>query len=113
MVRRCRSNVLAAFIVMLTGCTGESVRVILPARHPVNPTATEVPYVQPDDPFAGAPFPTAPTHHGQPPDHRHKHQPAKEDDEMRMDDMRMDDEQGEEMMHGGHDGHDERKEDQR
>lgn len=104
MICHCRSYVFAAFLVLLAGCTGESVRVILPARHPANPTATEAPYVQPGDPLAGVPFSTAPAYHGQPPDHMHDHQPVKEDDEMRMDDMRMDDDHEGHMDHGGHHG---------
>lgn len=98
MARLCCLYVLAAFFIIFAGCTGESVRVVLPDRHPANPSAAEAPFVPPPDPFAGIPLP------GAPPEQRHDHHPSRMDDDMRMEDMRMDDDQEEHVNHGGHDG---------
>lgn len=88
-----------AFFVV-AGCTGESVRVVLPGTHPANPSAAEAPFVLPPDPFTAEP-PTPPPAE-KPAGHRHGDQHGSTDDEMRMDDMRMDDNEGGGMMHGDH-----------
>jgi len=100
---------LSLFLVALAGCTGESVRVVLPEGHPANPSAAEAPFVMPPDPFAGLPPSVSPPSSEQPPGHRHGHQHGgmggkMSEDEMRMDDMRMDDDKGGATKHGGHDG---------
>ena len=104
MFRLLHSCVLASLLVALAGCTGESVRVVLPDQHPANPSAQEAPFVPPPDPFAGVTPPVLPSPPEEHPEHRHEHHPGGMDDDMRMDDMRMDDEKSDEMMHGGHGG---------
>jgi hypothetical protein len=73
MVRFRCSYVLASFFVALAGCTGESVRVVLPDHHPANPSAAESPFVPPPDPFAGITLPAVPSSKEQPAVHRHEH----------------------------------------
>jgi len=70
----------AVALIALASCTGESVRIVIPERHPANPTAAEAPFAMPPDPFAGitdlTPSPTpreAPTdHHGHSSHDRHE-----------------------------------------
>ena len=102
MIRRCISIAITALFVLLAGCTGESVRVVLPDRHPANPSAAEAPFVPFPDPFTPLPFPSVPSRPAEPHEHRHEHHPGQTDEDMRMDDMRMDDEKGGEMNHGSH-----------
>ena len=115
MIRLCRSYAFAAFLFLFAGCAGESVRIVLPDRHPANPSAAEVPFVPPPDPLAGVTLPFVPSRIEKPPEHRHGNHPDQMDDEMRMDDMKMDNGQSDEMMHGDHagTGAEERKEQQR
>lgn len=98
-----RTIILVVLLVSTAGCTGEGVRVVLPERHPANPSATEAPFVPIPDPFAEA-RPASPSRPAEPHEHRHEHHPGRADDDMRMDDMRMDDDQQDHMKHGGHDG---------
>lgn len=91
-----RTLILLLLLAAVSGCTGESVRVILPDRHPANHSAAEAPFVLPPDPFAGLPLPAVPSRPAEPHEHKHEHQ--------QMDDMQMDDEKSGEMMHGGHGG---------
>jgi hypothetical protein len=97
-----RTIILMVLLVTASGCTGESVKVVLPDRHPANPSAVEAPFVSPPDPFAGVPLPVVPSRPEEPRVHRHEHHPDPMDKEMRMDDMQMDDDKGNEMIHGGH-----------
>jgi hypothetical protein len=41
-----------AGLIALSGCTGESIRMTIPERHPANPAAAEAPFSPPSDPFA-------------------------------------------------------------
>lgn len=107
MIHRFGSYAFAAFLVLLAGCTGGSVRIVLPAGHPANPSAHEAPFVPPPDPFAGVTLPSRPS---EVPGHRHEHRPVPPDEDMRMDDMRMDDDQQGHMEHGGHQGATDKKE---
>lgn len=93
-----------AFFILFAGCTGESVRVILPDRHPANPSAAEAPFVPIPDPFAGISLPREPSRPAKPPEQRHEHHPGQMNQEMQMEDMRMEDDRGSEMKHGGHGG---------
>jgi len=104
MIRLCCSYALTVFFVLLAGCTGESARVVLPDRHPANPSAAEAPLVPIPDPFAGVTLPAAPSSPAKPPGQRHGHHPGQTNEEMQMEDMQMEDDRGSEMKHGGHDG---------
>lgn len=101
MQRSRRTIILMVLLVTASGCTGESVRVILPDRHPANPSATEAPFVPSPDPLAGVPLPVLPSRPEEPHEQRHEHHPDQMDDDMRMDDMQMDDDKGNEMKYGG------------
>ncbi|CAG1007541.1 hypothetical protein ANAEL_03549 [Anaerolineales bacterium] len=104
-MRRFRHSIIfVVLLVTLSGCTGESVRVVLPERHPANPSAVEAPFVLPPNPFAEEALPSPPPSE-KPAHRRHGDHPGAPDDEMRMDDMRMDDDQGGAMMAGGHGMH--------
>lgn len=110
MIHRCCPIVFAAFLVLLAGCTDESVRLALPDSHPANPLAQVAPFVPPPDPFAGVSLPSRPA---EIPGHRHEHRAVQPDDDMRMDDMRMDNDQQGQMEHGGHGGDDAAEEEEK
>ena len=103
MVRLCW-YAFTVFLVLLAGCTGESVRVVLPDNHPANLSAAEAPFVPIPDPFAGVTLPAAPSRPAKPPEPRHEHHPGKMNEEMQMEDMRMEDDEGSGMKHSGHGG---------
>ena len=103
MVRLC-SYALTVFLVLFAGCTGESVRVVLPDSHPANLSAAEAPFVPIPDPLAGVSLPAAPSSPAKPSGQRHEHHPGQTNEEMQMDDMQMEDDKGSEMKHGGHGG---------
>jgi len=99
MERVSSSLILTAAFFMLAGCTGESVRVVLPDRHPANPSAIEAPFVFPADPFTGeTPAPPPPAE--KPAGHRDVDRHGSTDD-----DMRMDDDEGSDTLHGNHGMH--------
>lgn len=87
---------LAMGLITASGCTGESVRAVIPAWHPANPTAAESPFVVPPDPFAREAMPP-PAASEKPPSHRHGEHPGAMDGGMRMDEMPSGP-----MEHGGH-----------
>ena len=99
MARPCCSYVFAVFLILFAGCTGESVRVVLPDRHPANSSTAEAPFVPPPDPFAGVSLPAVPSRPEKPHEHRHELPPGQMDEQMQMDDDR-----GSEMKHGSHGG---------
>ncbi len=109
---RC-SYALIVFLVFFAGCTGESVRVVLPDRHPADPSAAEAPFVPIPDPFAGVSLPAAPSSPAKPFEQRHEHHPGQTNEmqmedmqmeDMQMEDMQMEDDKGSDMKHGGHGG---------
>ena len=103
MLRFRHLSVIASFLVALGGCTGESIKVVLPDQHPANPSAQEAPFVPPPDPFAVVTPPETPSPPEKPAEHRHGQHSGEIGDNMSMDDMRMDDDKGNDhMMHGGH-----------
>jgi len=104
MLRFRHLSVIASFLVALGGCTGESIKVVLPDQHPANPSAQEAPFVPPPDPFAVVTPPETPSPPEKPPEHRHGQHSGGMGDNMRMDDMKMDEAMSDEMMHGGHGG---------
>ncbi len=104
MVRLCYSYAFTVFVIFFAGCTGESVRVVLPDRHPANPSAAEAPMVPIPDPFAGVSLPAPPSRPVKHPEQRDETHPGQMNEEMQMEDMQMEDDRGSAMKHGGHDG---------
>ncbi len=70
----------AVALMSLNSCTGESIRITVPDRHPASPAAAEAPFSLPSDPLASvgdsapspAPQEPATPHHGPSSHDRHE-----------------------------------------